>query len=45
MDENSPTSFPPPISIILDGIAPPALVGVPVGDIAVPLVNSNQSGE
>ena len=27
-----------------DGIAPPALVGVAVGDMATSLVNSNQSG-
>ena len=30
---------------MLDGIAPPELVGVAVGDIAVLLVNTNQSGE
>ena len=28
-----------------DGIAPPVFVGVAVGDIAVLLVNTNQSGE
>ena len=44
MDEYCPTSLPPPISIILDGTAPPELVGVAVGDIATSLVNSNQSG-
>ena len=33
-----------PIAIILDGIAPPELVGVAVGDIAVLLVKTNQSG-
>ena len=45
MDENSPTSFAPPISIILDRTAPPELVGVAVGDMAVLLVKTNQSGE
>ena len=28
-----------------DGIAPPVLVGVAVGDMAVPLVNVNELGE
>ena len=32
-------------SMTVDGIAPPELVGVAVGDIAVLLVNTNQSGE
>ena len=44
MDECFPTVFAPPISIILDGIAPPELVGVAVGDMAVLLVRTNQSG-
>ena len=38
-----PTS--PVESKIPDGIAPPVLVGVAVGDIAVPFVKTNQSGE
>ncbi len=32
-------------SIMPDGIAPPVLVGVAVGDMAVLLVKTNQSGE
>lgn len=32
-------------SMIADGIAPPEFVGVTVGDIAVLLVRTNQSGE
>jgi len=32
-------------SIMPDGIAPPVLVGVADGDIAVLLVKTNQSGE
>ncbi len=43
MEECSPTL--PIESMTVDGIAPPELVGVAVGDMAVPLVNSNQSGE
>ena len=43
MEEYSPTM--PVESMTVDRIAPPALVGVAVGDIAVPFVNSNQSGE
>ena len=31
-------------SMTVDGIAPPTLAGVAVGDIATSLVNSNQSG-
>ena len=42
IDEYSPTL--PIESMTVDGIAPPALVGVAVGDIATSLVNSNQSG-
>ena len=42
MDEYSPTL--PVESITVDGIAPPTLAGVAVGDIATSLVNSNQSG-
>ena len=42
MDEYSPTL--PVESMTVDGIAPPEFVGVAVGDIAVSLVNSNQSG-
>ena len=36
---------PMPEAITADGIAPPALVGIAVGDMAVSLVNSNQSGK
>ena len=36
---------PMPEATTADGIAPPVLVGIAVGDIAVSLVNSNQSGE
>ena len=43
MDEYSPIS--PVESMTVDGIAPPVLVGVAVGDIAVLLVKTNQSGE
>ena len=43
MEEYSPTS--PVESIMPEGIAPPELFSVAVGDMAVPLVNSNQSGE
>ena len=43
VEEYSPTS--PVESMTVDRIAPPELVGVAVGDMAVPLVNSNQSGE
>ena len=32
-------------SMMPDGTAPPALVGVAVGDMAVLLVKTNQSGE
>ena len=42
MDVNSPTM--PFESIMPDGIAPPELVGVAVGDMAVLLVKTNQSG-
>ena len=42
MEENSPIS--PMESITVDGTAPPELVGVAVGDIAVLLVKTNQSG-
>ena len=42
MDVYSPTS--PFESITPDGIAPPELVGVAVGDMAVLLVRTNQSG-
>ena len=35
---------PMPEATTADGIAPPVLVGIAVGDIAVSLVNSNQSG-
>ena len=43
IEEYCPTS--PELSMIPDGIAPPALVGVAVGDIAVLLLRTNQSGE
>ena len=42
MDEKSPIS--PMELITVDGTAPPELVGVAVGDIAVLLVKTNQSG-
>ena len=42
MDEYSPTMSVE--SMTDDGIAPPTLVGIAVGDIATSLVNSNQSG-
>ena len=42
MDEYSPTL--PVESITVDGIAPPTLAGVAVGDIATSLVKTNQSG-
>ena len=42
MDEYSPTL--PCESITVDGIAPPTLAGVAVGDIATSLVKTNQSG-
>ena len=42
MEENSPIS--PMESITVDGTAPPEFVGVAVGDMAVLLVNTNQSG-
>ena len=42
MDEKSPIS--PRELITVDGTAPPELVGVAVGDIAVLLVKTNQSG-
>ena len=42
MDEYSPTL--PVESMIVDGTAPPELVGVAVGDMAVLLVKTNQSG-
>ena len=42
MEEYSPTL--PFESIAPDGIAPPELVGIAVGDIAVLLVKTNQSG-
>ena len=42
MDEYSPTS--PVESMTVDGTAPPELVGVAVGDMAVLLVKTNQSG-
>ena len=42
MDEYSPTS--PVESMTVDGTAPPALVGVAVGDMAILLVKTNQSG-
>ena len=45
MDEYCPTELVLPTAVILDGIAPPEFVGVAVGDMAVLLVNSNQSGE
>ena len=35
----------PLLSIVVDGIAPPVFVGVAVGDMAVLLVRTNQSGE
>tara|TARA_B100000073_G_C23513939_1_gene484986 strand:- start:3 stop:134 length:132 start_codon:yes stop_codon:yes gene_type:complete len=35
----------PMLSMVADGIAPPVFVGVAVGDIAVLLVKTNQSGE
>ena len=34
----------PEESTMVDGTAPPELVGVAVGDIATSLINSNQSG-
>ena len=43
MEENSPIS--PMESITVDGTAPPEFVGVAVGDMAVLLVKTNQSGE
>ena len=43
MEEYSPTL--PIESMTVDGTAPPELVGVAVGDMAVLLVNTNQSGE
>ncbi len=43
IDRYRPTS--PVESIMPDGIAPPVLVGVAVGDMAVLLVKTNQSGE
>ena len=42
MDEYSPTW--PVESMMVDGTAPPRLVDVAVGDIAVLLVKTNQSG-
>ena len=47
METNWPTLFPETDveSIIPEGIAPPELVGVAVGDMAVLLVKTNQSGE
>ena len=42
MDEYCPTSFVE--SMTVDGTAPPVFVGVAVGDIAVLLVKTNQSG-
>ena len=42
MEEVAPTL--PLESIVPDGIAPPELVGVAVGDMAVLLVKTNQSG-
>ena len=46
METKEPTLFPKidVESIIPEGIAPPEFVGVAVGDIAVLLVNTNQSG-
>ena len=43
MEEYWPTAFVE--STIPDGIAPPVLDGVAVGDIAVLLLSTNQSGE
>ena len=42
MDEYRPTSFVE--SMTVDGTAPPELIGVAVGDMAVLLVKMNQSG-
>jgi hypothetical protein len=42
MDEYSPTIASE--SMTVDGTAPPELVGVAVGDMAVLLVKTNQSG-
>jgi hypothetical protein len=46
METIVPTLFPETDveSIMSEGIAPPELVGVAVGDIAVLLVKTNQSG-
>ena len=43
IEENWPTAFVE--STMPDGIVPPVLVGVAVGDIAVLLLRTNQSGE
>ena len=43
MDEYAPTL--PVESMTVDGTAPPELLGVAVGDMAVLLVKTNQSGE